>query len=621
MNNIKKYAAIAVFCIIPTAFAFSQTESFEQTAFKAMQDEIDRNLSQLKIDKLKSPYYISYMITDASLYSVNTQLGAIVKVVDRPYRNQKSTVLIGNNTRNNLNFVNENSLFGWYGSSIYIPLSPKENDYKAIRRSLWLDTDGEYKAAAEMYEAKLAAINQQNLPAEEVNLIDLSNINAQKKLLPSQKTDINKAQLESLAKELSAVFSDYSNITKSGANIYVYNADALFLSSEKVQYKVPFSLVCVRVYAEAVAIDGEPLIDYIQMLVNTPDQLPSADVLKKQVQAMAFTLEQLRNAPVIGESFSGPVMFEGEAVGEIFAQCFIDNPNGLLASRKAIVSNPAFARNYGRYLSKENNLAQLAGKKVISREISISAVDNQKDYKGTPLIGHYTIDADGINVPAKTTLIEDGVLKTLLTDRIPTLQSVQSNGHKRFALQDGSLSAVLGAGVIEMSSSNAQSYEQLKTALIAAAKEEDYEYAYIVRKMANTMANVPGLSVYMPSTEVAFGVSRPVYIYRISVKDGKEELVRSSKISDLSLKSFKRVVGVSSEKQVYNTLLKGKQRSYYSWRSDFDLYGIPTSFIVPQAIVFQELEVEKDKTIVLKKETMVSNPLLPQPKSKSKPKK
>jgi hypothetical protein len=38
--------------------------------------------------------------------------------------------------------------------------------------------------------------------------------------------------------------------------------------------------------------------------------------------------------------------------------------------------------------------------------------------------------------------------------------------------------------------------------------------------------------------------------------------------------------------------------------------GAPASFIVPQAIVFQELEVEKDKDIVLKKEPVVPNPFL-----------
>jgi hypothetical protein len=145
--------------------------------------------------------------------------------------------------------------------------------------------------------------------------------------------------------------------------------------------------------------------------------------------------------------------------------------------------------------------------------------------------------------------------------------------------------------------------------LIAAAKEEDYEYAYIVRKMASPMAGVPGLSVFLSASNTGnWGISRPVYIYRISVKDGKEELVRSAKIADLSLKSFKRIVGVADTQEVYNTVQRGKQSYYSSY--NFALVGAPASFIVPKAIIFQELEVEKDKDIVLKKETIVPSPLL-----------
>jgi hypothetical protein len=155
------------------------------------------------------------------------------------------------------------------------------------------------------------------------------------------------------------------------------------------------------------------------------------------------------------------------------------------------------------------------------------------------------------------------------------------------------------------------SYEELKAALIAIAKEEDYEYAYIVRKMANPMAGVPGLSAFVQTSNTGtFGISRPIYIYRIAVKDGTEEMVRSAKIADLSLKSFKRIIGVADTQEVYNTLQKGKQDGYSTYRSRFSLVGAPASFIVPKAIVFQELEVEKDKDIVLKKETIVPNPLL-----------
>ena len=609
MNKIKKNIITLTLLIAVSLglnFSYAQTETFENIAFRAMKDEMNRNLSNLKLDKLKSPYYISYLITDARLYTVETQLGALIRVVDKPLREQETAVQVGTHQRNNLNFMNENKMFGWYGGSFYVPMT-LENNYDAVRRSLWVETDANYKGAAELFETKLAAIKQQNIPEEELNLADFSTVTPTEKIISSPQITFDKNKIETLTKTLSAVFSNYPHLTKSGVNTYIYDADALYLNSEGVKYKVPFSLGCIRVYAEAVAIDGEPLIDYINIYFKTPDQMPTLDVLKQQVNQMATLLTQLRTAPVIQESYSGPVMFEGQAVGAIVSQCFVDNPNGLLAGRKSI-SSPALRQQYSSYLPKENKLEQLTDKKVISREFSVTAIHNQKIYNGTPLIGYYEIDAQGVVPASKTVLIEDGVLKTLLTDRTPTLRNQNSNGHRVFAISGGTLTGVLGSGVIELSCTETQSYTALKEALIAAAKEEDYEYAYIVRKMAEPMADVPGLSAFLSSSNTGFGVSRPLYIYRISVKDGKEELIRSTKIADLSLKSFKRVAGVADTQEVYNILQRGKGGG--SGYSQSTLAGAPASFIVPKAIVFQELEVEKDKDIVLKIETIVPSPLL-----------
>jgi len=610
MNNIRKYIVTLALLMAFLNLTYAQTESFESIAFRAMQDEMNRNMENLKLDKLKSPYYLSYFITDAKLYSVEAQLGALVKTLDKPLRNQETSVLVGSHQRNNLNFINENKLFGWYGSSFYIPMT-LENDYDAVRRSLWVNTDVEYKEATELIEAKLSAMNQQNIPEEELNLADFSTILPFDKVIPSPQITFDKAKITALTKDLSTVFSTYPYLTKSGVNTYVYTADALYLNNEAIKYKVPFSLICIRVYAEAVATDGEPLMDYINFYFNTPEQIPALEVLKQQVNQMAALLTQLRTAPAIQESYSGPVMFEGEAVGEIVSQCFVDNPNGLLSAKKPVISSPVLLQRYGQYLPKENKLEQLTDKKVVSRELSITAVHDKNTYNSTPLIGYYEVDAQGVVPASKTALIEDGVLKTLLTDRTPTLRNGTSNGHNSFAISDGALTGTLGSGIIELTSTETKSYAALKEALIAAAKEEDYEYAYIVRKMANPMAGVPGLTAFVaaPNTGI-FSISRPIYIYKISVKDGTEELVRSAKIADLSLKSFKRIIGVADTQEVYNTLQKGKQDGYSSYRSGFSLVGAPASFIVPQAIVFQELEVEKDKEIALKKEPVVPSPLL-----------
>ena len=594
MINKKKYITLAVAGLFSIQLMFSQSETFETVAFKAMQDQIEINLTNLKIDKLKSPYYVGYMIIDANLYAVETKLGGLITKTDGPLRSIETTVLVGDNKRNNLNFINNSYLSGW---SFYIPL-PIENSYEALSRALWIETDVKYKNAAESMEAKLTALNQQNLPKEEVDLIDLFDVPITTTILPSQEITFDKVKVETLAKDLSAIFSSYPTLTNSGVNVYIFDADALFASSEKIKYKLPFSLVCIRIYAETVAIDGEPLLDYINLYFKTPDQIPAAEVLKKEINQMASMLTQLRTAPGISETYSGPVLFEEQAAGELIAQCFVDNPNGLLASRKPI----------NGYYANENNMVQLLGKKVVSREISVSTKLDEKEYNGIPLIGYYEIDSQGVVPEKNTKLIEDGVLKTLLTDRTPTLRSEKSTGSSCFAISNGSLIGSLSSGILEVSTSYKTTYKELKEKLITKAKEEDYEYAYIVRKMASPLANVPGLSAFLQSSYSGFSISRPIYVYRISVKDGTEELIRSVKISGMSIKSFKRIIGAINEKQVYNTLVNGKGRYYSNW--GFALSGIPASFIVPKAILFEELEIEKEKNIILKKESIVPNPLI-----------
>ncbi|MEG2070670.1 MAG: metallopeptidase TldD-related protein, partial [Bacteroidales bacterium] len=579
-------------------------ENFDEIAFKAMQDEIANNLKNLKLENLKSPYYINYLITNAHMFWVETSLGGLIVSKEKPYRDKEVNIMVGNNQLNNLNFITENDLFGYNSGGIVIPI---ENDYNGIRQSLWLATDKAYKQSAEKMESKKAAMQQQNLSPELLNLADRSEVNIQTSIQDRQEDNIVMSHLENTALELSNLFLQYPNFTNSGANIYGYQADAYFLSSEGIKYKQPFSIICIRVFAQIVAPDGEPLADCFNIYFTDMSQIPSMDVLREKTKNMADMLEKLRMAPVIDETYSGPVMLSDEAVGQVFANAFIENKNGLLTGRKQIASNPDILRWYGKYFVQENNLEAMMDKKVISRDLSVSAIDKTTHFGNTVLIGAYNIDADGVSVDTKTPLIVDGVLQNLLSDRIPSLKINASNAHNRLALSYNKLTTSLCAGVIEMTSNNKMAYNKLKKKLLALAKEEDYEYAYIITKLASRdMEQIPGMSKYMPENEMA----RPIYAYKISVKDGSETLVRMTKLSSINIKSFKRIFAVASEQQAYNTLLKGKRQFDINSTYDFKLSGIPTSFILPKAIIFEELEVEKDKDIIMKKEPFIQNPLL-----------
>jgi hypothetical protein len=320
---------------------------------------------------------------------------------------------------------------------------------------------------------------------------------------------------------------------------------------------------------------------------------------------MADKLETLRTAQPISETYSGPVLFTDEAVAEIVARIFIDNPNGILTARKQITSDNKQMNYIKTTTSQDNKTESLLDKKVIDRTLSLTALDRLTHYRDIPLIGSYQIDAEGVEVPDKLPIIKEGVLQTLLSDCTPTYKIKASNGHRRLALSNGALTTSLCAGVLELDGNKKLSYNKLKKKLLALAKEEDYEYAYIIKKMANNSErSIPGMSKYFLGTNNG----APVYVYQVSVKDGSEKLVRMVKLSDLALKSFKQVEGISNEQQVVNMLLKGKSENSLYGNNDMPMSGVPCSLIIPKAILFNELELEKDPNITLKK-----TPLVPQP--------
>ena len=576
----------------------------QETIFRAMEDELLRNRIELTIPGLKRPYFLSYMVADANFISVNATLGGIIFSKEKPITSQETKIFVGNHKFNNLNFFDENSLFSRDGSISM----PEESNYVGMRNTFWIDTDKKYKKAAESIESKSTAITQQNLSPELLNLPDYYPVDVNVAYLPNENGVFSLSQLENMGVQLSKIFEKYPNFSNSGVNLYAISADVYYVNSEGIKYKQPYSLMTLQIFAEARADDGEPIMDYLIYYFKNPEQLPTFEILTAQIKDLAERLEKLRTAPVITEIYSGPVMFVDDAVAEMFNSAFISDNNGILAGRRAISSVSETSQWISRYIPKENTSERLLNKKVISRNLSIHTADYLKTYNNTTLIGQYILDADGVTPDNSLSIIENGVLKNVLSNRIPTFTSKSSNGHQRMGFQHNSISTVLAPGVIMMSADKKGGfvlpYNKMKKRLIEMAKEEDYEYAYIVVKLPSSMANIPGINIYFGNE----GYIRPIIIYRINVKDGSETLVRTTKMAYLKMKSFKHVSYVSKEMEPFNRMVNGKGGSFYGY-DEYKLVGVPVSYILPKAIIFKELEVEKDDDILKLKEPLVPNPL------------
>ena len=592
----------------------SNNQNFETVAFQAMEDEMQRNLNQLNIDDLEKPYYISYLISDAQTTNIESALGGIIKSTTVPNRSLQTEVLVGNHQRNNLNFQS-----GSDGMTIRFLMGVSEeselaieNDYNALRRSLWSATDETYKEAAKTYNAKKEAIEQQNLSEKELNLPDFSSIPVQTVIMDSKKEKIDINMLENLSKELSNLFKDYPDFTNSIVQLTAVQSDVYYLNSEGIKYKQPFMQITLKASAKTVAPDGETLQDEYSLYVNSLSQLPSITEIKKQIQAMASLLNQLRTAPVIDDIYNCPVLFENEAVGEIFSQAFFGASNGLVAKRKPIEEKSSaisfFASMSGD--KPENKYDALIGKPMIDKNLSVKAKDQTQIFEGVLLVGSYSLDAEGMNVNEETPLITDGVLQTLLSDRIPTHGVAQSNGHKRLVFLDG-ITSKLAPGVIEVTAKKTVSAEKMKKQLIDMAKKKGFEYAYIVRKIGSS-APMPDDIESMTASIMAMMSGKkpdekPAYIYRISVKDGSETLIRTASFSGITIDSFKEVLAVSDKKQALNLPIKSK--SGIGGLLSQGGVGVVASFIVPNGVLLPAIEVQKNASVSLQKKPVTPNPL------------
>jgi len=603
MNRIKIYLVVVI-SIFTTNFGLTQSIPF----MDAMNQEIQRGMDSLKIEKMLPPIFISYSISDAKTLQIEAILGGIVKSEERPVRLFENRVLVGENGITNENYLDENNLWSWSPFSNEIPFS---NNIRDIRRALWLLTDNNYKNAITNYEAKISALSQQSLTDEEKQLFDFCTVTKSETAVPYQSSQLDKSQMESLARNLSAVFKKYPAIQKSDVNVFAYDGQVYFANSEGTEVRYPLQVASVKVVASTQAASGEVLNDHVLWFTKNISLLPDKMTMIAEVEQMAINLSDLAQKVAINEPYSGPILFEGQAAAEVFVQKFFTDVNGLVSVRKPVLGNEQIMSMVPDKV-KENTLEAMMNKKIISRDISIEAIPTLNTFQNIALIGNFIADAEGVPAPDKLVLVENGVLKNLLCSRIPTLKMKQTNGHARPALSNGGIKTVTGPGVVKMTNNNPATSvdkKKLKEMLIAAAKEEDLDYAYIVRKVVSDAAGIESENnvYYYGGSEPKIDLSKTIQVYRVKVSDGSEELVGLAEIQGLNTKSFKRLIATSSEMQVYNTMIQPINIDLYNW--EYNLTGMPASFILPEGLLFQELDIVKEKQGVVKNTPVVTNPL------------
>ena len=531
--------------------------------FPAMQDEMRRSMAELRLEGEPAPYYIQYRIDDLASMRAVARLGGIVDDLADRSRTLEVQVRVGDYMFDSSRFVTQDRGGGLVQSQSELPAS-LDNNYDAIRRQLWLTTDAAYKRAVSVFAKKKATFQNR---AEALDVLpDFSRETPVTTLQPGVPLTPSGSAWVDRVKQLSAVFASSTELDGSEVWLGETHGTTHYLNSEGFRTVTPIGSVYLRVTAEALADDGSTVRDLFSIVESRLEDLPPMPDLMSRVAELARRTEARRSAPV-GEEFTGPVLIEGQASGELLRQTLAPL---VLARRAPDGDAPRFAQNQG---PTTPFLARI-GLRVLSDSFSVTDTPSLEEFEGRPVPGAYLADDEG--VPAKeVTIVDKGRLLTLLTGRTPLKNLPQSNGHGR--------NGTVQPGVLQVRSTQAIPASELKTKYLELLKAQDLAFGYIVRAIAG-----PG--------EVAGGQGGgPVILDAVKVTpDGREEGVRGLRFGDVPSTAYRDILEASEELTLHN----------------YRINVLASASVISPSLIFEELEIQRTREIV-QKPPVVPSPLTP----------
>jgi hypothetical protein len=574
------------FCLLLSAFCLLVSElarAQDDVVLRAMRDELARSMQQLQLEKLEKPYFIAYRVTEENAADAKASFGALLSSSSARNRFLTVEVRVGSPKFDNshflsMSFLNRGGLAGGFGGASLLPL---EDNYKELRRQLWLTTDSAYKKALEDLSRKRAAL--QNKTSTE-DIPDFSQQQPTTIAEAQTPAKIDVGQLETLARSLSAVFKGSPTIFTDSADVTMDQTYMRYVNSEGTTFTRNRSVASVVLRAETQAADGAPVMDFLAAYGHSINDLPSPRDLEKRALAMGQRLEKLRSAPLV-DHYNGPVLFEGQAAAELFAQVIAP---ALLAVRRPVSDAPQFELFSA---SLESPFQDRLGGRVLPDFLSVADDPTLSRYQDEPLLGASRVDDDGVPT-RRTVLVENGTLKTLLATRDPVAGVAQSTGSRRSGtVAPGNLLVTVTQGLPD---------EAMKAKLLSLVQQRGKPFGIVVERLANPMAGeaqdmmMSLMSSVMPGRGGEGATRLALVAYKIS-PDGHEELVRNVAIEGVTTVSFKEIVAASANAPVYSTPFVSMRHSMFSifaGGSPAEAAAPLVSFVVP-SLLFDDVTLKR----------------------------
>ncbi|HEX8837872.1 MAG TPA: metallopeptidase TldD-related protein [Candidatus Acidoferrum sp.] len=576
-----------------TGLALAQQDN--DHTLQAMRDEMARSKARLELtipntDQPVKPYYIEYRLLDLDVREITAEFGALLSSAHTRNRFMNVAARVGNNKLDSSNFVSEDAFRGFIGPQGSVGI---DRDYDSLRQDLWIATDQAFKEAVDTYSRKKGYLSSL---ARQSDIDDFSKARPVQLIEPLETPDWSNRNWEQEARDTSAVMRAFSEIHESRVSYYLVYGTEYLLTSEGTEIRQNRHFAAIEAGLHAVADDGTPVNHYYATYAVRPGELPKVDAVRKALNVTCTELMALRAAPP-AQDYTGPVLFEARAAAPLLAQVLSPAING---ARPPISFSPVLEQMLTGLGGKSDWVGRL-GARVLPPTVTLVDDPAGKEFKGTSLIGGYSVDDEGVR-GQKVTLVESGSLKDELMSRRPGPDFEQSNGHGRAAFLNDAKPTMSN---LVFSSTETLSPADLKKKFLdecrAEKKGEREQYCLVVREMDNpalSLLHQEDFSELLASFGGGAGTGDrlPLIVYRIYPDTGREELVRGARIIGLNTRALRNISGIGSDSFVYNYMQSQANGFAGTALSAFGSaqVGLPASLVAP-SLLFDEVEVRGER--------------------------
>ena len=526
----------------------------------AMQTELERSLKVLGGQDPRA-YFIGYTITDTQRAEVSGSNGALLSSSEGRNRWLQVSVRTGTYTLDNTHKVGEQRMAsGGPGTAI-----PVDNDEQVVRRAIWLETDGQYRNAAEAL-IKIRSSKEVKADTAEGRAPDFSHEQPHKSIEPEVSFTLDRKPWEEKVRAYTKTFRASQDILNSivtfsalAQNAYLVNTEGTQLQSGQIRYRL-------ELFIQGKAADGMNIERYYNFDWVDAKDAPSDKEVATASATLRKEMEGLVKAP-LNEPSVGPALLTGRAAAVFFHEVFGHRAEG----------------HRQKDISEGQTFAKKVGEPILPDFLSIVDDPTEKKEGHEDLLGYYRFDDEGVSTH-EVVLVDHGVLKNFEMSRSPLADFPHSNGHGRRQL---GATPVSRQGNLIVRSNKAVTNTQLRAKLIELVKAQNKQYGLLIDDIAG------GFTFTGRGQPQAFQV-QPLVVYKVFADGRPDELVRGVDIVGTPLAALTKIVATGDTAEVFNGYCGAESGS------------VPVSAVAP-AILTSELEVQK------KQADTDAPPILPPP--------